>query len=73
MNNIYEERSEKFHDILEVALLENKCEFVILILEQDVNLGQFLNQNRLKALYNNEAVRIKILREKKETFDFLNI
>jgi hypothetical protein len=70
MNNIYEERTETFHDILEVALLENKCEFVTLILEQGINLNEFLNQNRLKALYNNEAVRFKILEEKRKRLIF---
>jgi hypothetical protein len=38
-------------DLLELALIENKLEFVYLILEVGINVKHFLTQERLKNLY----------------------
>jgi hypothetical protein len=51
------ERRNTLNGLLEIALLENKSKFVSLFLEQKVDLSKFLNNDRLKNLYNNEAVR----------------
>jgi hypothetical protein len=53
---------EKFcilNDLLEIALLENKCDIVCLLLQHDIDLSKFLDSERLKQLYNNETVNIK--------------
>jgi hypothetical protein len=51
------ERKNTLNGLLEIALLENKSKFVSLLLEQKIDLSKFLNNDRLKNLYNNEAVR----------------
>jgi hypothetical protein len=55
------ERLEKLtenelHNLLELALLENKYQFVNLLLENEIDLEKFLDIERLKKLYNYEAV-----------------
>jgi hypothetical protein len=42
-----------------MALLENKCDIVCLLLQHDIDLTKFLDSERLKQLYNNETVNIK--------------
>jgi hypothetical protein len=59
-NNQFKEKSVILNNLFEVALLENKCEFVSLLLKYGVMLSEFLgfrkDNNRLKLLYNNECV-----------------
>jgi hypothetical protein len=59
-NNQFKEKSVILNNLLEVAVLENKCEFVSLLLKYGVMLSEFLgfgkDNNRLKLLYNNESV-----------------
>lgn len=45
-----------WNKLLELALVENKCDFVNLILEHEIDLTKFLTVGRLQALYNNENV-----------------
>ena len=54
---IYKKNS-LFFKLLELSLLENKNEFVMLLLENDINLTEFLTKDRLKMLYNNEVVSL---------------
>ena len=54
----FDEKSEKLHYLLEIALLENKARFVSLLLQHGISLDKFLYLNRLTDLYNNEAVSI---------------
>jgi hypothetical protein len=61
-----EMRSENFHSaddfdvnmysLLETALVENRPKFVDLILEQEINLRNFLSSERLYRLYNSDNV-----------------
>ena len=44
------------YDLLELALVENKPDFVNLLLDNEVDLLNFLTLNRLNDLYNNEYV-----------------
>ena len=59
-NNQFEEKSAVLNNLLEVALLENKSEFVSMILKHGIILSDFLglgkDDNRLKRLYNNAEV-----------------
>jgi hypothetical protein len=50
-----EQKKKEFENLLEEALLENRADFVGLFLK-GVNLSKFLDEDRLKRLYNNEAV-----------------
>ena len=43
---------DDLNELLEVALLENKYEFVNLLLKKEIDLVKFLTNNRLKRLYN---------------------
>jgi hypothetical protein len=54
-------KENELYDLLELALLENKYQFVNLLLECEIDLGKFLTVERLKNLYNYEAVRIEVL------------
>jgi hypothetical protein len=52
---------ENFHpkdleDLMELALVENKPNFVELLLENGLNVKQFLTQRRLMFLYNSKKV-----------------
>lgn len=44
-------------NLLEMALIHNKPEFVELLLETGVDLKSFLNKRRLYFLYNSQIVR----------------
>ena len=50
-------KDTELEDLLELALLENRFQFVNLLLEQEINLKKFLTVERLKNLYNDEAVK----------------
>jgi hypothetical protein len=43
-------------NLMEMALLENKSDFVSLFLDNDIQLGKFLTVKRLKNLYNAQRV-----------------
>lgn len=60
-NELIDKKNKMLHNLLEVALLENKCEFVSLLLEHDINLTEFLKNERMNMLYNNEVVCIALL------------
>ena len=53
---LIDEKTLILNDLLYVALLENKSDMVNLLLKLGINLDKFLDQERLKRLYNNEAV-----------------
>ena len=50
------EKTTQLYNLFEEALLENRSTFVKLLLEHGVDLSEFLDSDRLKRLYNNEAV-----------------
>ena len=52
--------TNEINDLFEVALLENKREFVDLLLQNGVEIFPFLTKERLKKLYNNETVLVLI-------------
>ena len=53
--NIFDQ--DDFNELLELALIENRAEFVNLLLDNcGFNLNSFLNSERLMKLYNNETV-----------------
>ena len=49
-------KSEQLMNLMEMALIENKPEFVELLLENGVNLKAFLKTRRLYYLYNSISV-----------------
>ena len=53
-------KPEQLLNLMEMALIENKPEFVELLLENGVNLKTFLKTRRLYYLYNSHNV-LKIL------------
>ena len=53
---LIDEKSSILFDLLHLALLENKCDIVSLLLLHDINLTKFLDGERLKQFYNNEVV-----------------
>ncbi len=55
-----EQKRKDFENLLEEALLENRADFVGLFLK-GVNLSKFLDEDRLKRLYNNEAVSVCLI------------
>ena len=46
------------YGLLKLALLENKFQFVNMLLEHDINLEGILNIGKLKELYDFEAVSL---------------
>lgn len=43
-------------NLLELALIKNKVQFVNLLLENNIDLSNFLNDDRIMRLYRNEMV-----------------
>jgi len=54
--------TDELNYLLEVALIENKPQFVNLILENDFDLRTFLTKDILMKLYRNQLVKIKCLK-----------
>jgi hypothetical protein len=52
-----EQKKDKL-SLFEVALLENKTEFVTLFVENQTNLCEFLKDDRLTLLYNDKTVNL---------------
>ena len=50
------EREVKLEKLFDEALLENRSDFVAVFLEHRINLSKYLDDHRLKRLYNNELV-----------------
>ena len=53
-------KENELYDLLELALLENKYQFVNLLLECEIDLQKFLTVQRLKDMYNYEAVNFLV-------------
>ena len=51
-------KDAELYDLLELALSENKFQFVNLLLENEIDLKRFLDIKRLRKLYNIEAVSL---------------
>ena len=54
--------STQLSKLLEIALIDDKPEFVKLLLENGTSLESFLTYGRLYYLYNAKSVRINLLR-----------
>ena len=54
--DLEKQKNEAFENLFEESLLENRSDFVCLFLENGLILSKFLDEDRLKRLYNNEAV-----------------
>ena len=50
------DRSELF-SLMEIALIENKAEFVELLIEKNIDLNGFLTERQLLFLYNSNQVK----------------
>lgn len=51
---------KQLNDLMEMAITENKADFVSLLLENGATLNAFLNKQRLHNLYNHEKVKFEI-------------
>ena len=57
---LMEEKFSIMYDLLQLALLENKPEVVFILLQHGIDLSKFLDSERLRTLYNNEAVSMNL-------------